>query len=340
MKKHRNTLYITSSNAFIRKEGDTFVVEIDNKKTFQAPVFTIQNIVCFGYKPVTPSLMAYCSENGISISYLSSTGKFLARVYGAQTGNVMLRTKQYQISDSEEESLKISKNIVVAKIKNSRNLILRHIRNHGGTQNMKDCSILMARSMNNAEIASSLDELRGYEGESASIYFSCFNDLIVSQKDDFVFKIRTRRPPLDKVNALLSFLYVIVTNDIRSALEVVGIDPQVGFLHSKRSGRPSLALDIVEEFRSYIAERLVLTLINRKQISKSDFEKRETGEIRIKDKGRREILMAYQRRKDEVIMHPLLDEKTTIGLLFHIQAMFLARYIRGEIDAYPPFFIK
>jgi CRISPR-associated protein Cas1 len=185
-----------------------------------------------------------------------------------------------------------------------------------------------------------IDELRGYEGESANLYFGCFNSLITSQKDTFIFNGRTKRPPLDNVNALLSFVYAILANDVRSALETTGLDPQVGFLHRIRPGRPSLALDIMEEFRAYIADRVVLNLINLRQVTEADFEKRETGEIRLSDRARKEVLTAYQKRKDEVIIHPLLEEKTTVGLLFHIQAMLLARYVRGEIDADPPFYIK
>lgn len=343
MKRHLNTLYITSSDAFIRKESETFVVELNGKKALQAPVHTIENIVCFGFKPVTPALMAFCAENNIGISYLSRSGRFLARVYGAQKGNVLLRKEQYAIFDSEERSLKIAKNIVAAKIANSRNLLQRHIRNHRenhGCDLVEKNVKIMASIPCKVEKAKSLDELRGHEGESASLYFSCFDSMITSQKEDFVFNGRSRRPPLDNVNALMSFMYMLLANDIRSALETTGIDPQVGFFHRLRSGRPSLALDIMEEFRAYIADRVVLNLINLRQISGSDFEKRETGEIRLGDSARKEAIVAYQKRKDEIITHPLLGDKTTTGLLFHIQAMLLARYIRGEISEYPPFYIR
>ena len=343
MKRHLNTLYITSPDAYIRKEGETFVVELDNKKALQAPVRTIGNIVCFGFKPVTPALMAFCAENNIGISYLSASGRFLARVYGGQTGNVLLRKEQYAISDSQDRSLKIAKNIVAAKISNSRNLLQRHIRNHGGEidcSGIEACVKSLSRITPMVEKAADLDGLRGYEGEAASLYFNCFNSLITSQKDDFIMNGRTKRPPLDNVNALLSFMYVILANDIRSALETTGLDTQVGFFHRIRPGRPSLALDIIEEFRAYIADRVVLNLINLKQVSKVDFETKETGEIRLSDRARKEAIVAYQKRKDEVITHPLLEEKTTIGLLFHIQAMLMARHVRGEIEQYPPFYIK
>jgi len=246
------------------------------------------------------------------------------------------------MSDSEEKSLAVAKNIVAAKITNSRNLLQRHIRNHNdnGDGLIADAISKLSRCINLVKTAESLDVLRGYEGDSASIYFGCFNFLITSQKEDFIMNGRTKRPPLDFVNALLSFIYMLLVNDLRSAMETTGLDPQVGFLHRLRPGRPSLALDLMEEFRAYIADRVALNLINLKQINKHDFEIRETGEIRISDKGRKEVLVAYQKKKDEIIEHPFLGEKTTVGLLPHIQAMLLARYIRGDINEYPPFYIK
>jgi CRISPR-associated protein Cas1 len=344
MKKHLNTLYITSKDAYVKKEGMSFVVELDNRKAFQAPVHTIDNIVCFGFKPLTPALMAYCAENGIGISYLSMHGGFLARVYGKQTGNVLVRKTQYAMHDREESSLKIARSMVAAKIFNSRTLLQRHLRNHQAGESVKTVVQSSIKSMANliklVEKAATLDSLRGYEGEGALYYFGCFDNFITSQKDTFSFKRRTKRPPLDFVNALLSFVYMLLVNDIRSALETTGLDPQVGFLHRLRPGRPSLALDVMEEFRAYIADRVVLNLINLKQLDESDFVVRETGEIRISDNARKIVLVAYQKKKDEVITHPFLEEKTTVGLLFHIQSMLLARYVRGEIPEYPAFYLR
>lgn len=343
MKKHLNTLYITSPDAFIRKEGMTFVVELDNKKALQAPVHTIENIVCFGFKPVTPALMAFCAENNIGISYLSTTGRFLARVYGEQRGNVLLRKTQYEIFDSAEQSRNISRMLVAAKIANARKLLQRHLRNHGGEENFHSVASAvktLTNSLKRLETAGTLDEVRGIEGDSAGTYFGCFNELIVAQKDDFIFNGRNRRPPLDNVNALLSFVYMLLVNDVRSSLETTGLDPQVGFLHRLRPGRPSLALDIMEEFRAYIADRVVLNIINLRQVQGNDFERRETGEIRINDKARKEVIIAYQKRKDEIVNHPFLGEKTTIGLLPHIQAMLLARHIRGDLEQYPAFYMR
>lgn len=343
MKKHLNTLYITSDDAYVRKERETFVVEVNGEKVFQAPTHSIENIVCFGFKPLTPPLMAYCAENNVGISYLSENGKFLAKVYGAQHGNVLLRKAQYAISDDEYLSLKIAKPIIAAKVSNYRNLLLRHQRNHPDTPDLQ--AILssidtMGQRLSNIEKCERLEELRGYEGECATLYFGVLSSLITSQQEDFVFTQRTKRPPLDPANALLSFLYAIIVNDVRSALETVGLDPQVGFLHQLRPGRPSLALDVMEEFRAYLGDRIMLNLINLKQVTKKDFEIRESGEVRMSDEARKALLTAYQKRKQEEITHPFLDEKMTIGLLPHIQAQLLARYIRGDIEEYPPFYLK
>ncbi len=342
MKKHLNTLYITSDDAYVRKERETFVVEINNEKVFQAPIHSIENIVCFGFKALSPALMAFCAENNVCISYLSEQGKFLARVQGAQQGNVLLRKTQYSISDNEQESLQIARPIIAAKVTNYRNLLQRHQRNHPEetTIEIERSITILGNRLNEIAKSETLDGLRGYEGECANIYFSVLADLIISQKEDFKFTNRSKRPPLDPANALLSFLYAILANDVRSAVETVGLDPQVGFLHQLRSGRPSLALDIMEEFRAYLGDRIMLNLINLKQVTIKDFEIRESGEVRMSDEARKTVLSAYQKRKQEELVHPLLDEKMTIGLLPHIQAQLLARYIRGDISEYPPFYMK
>lgn len=347
MRKHLNTLYITSEKAFVRKEQETFVVELtddngNSKKAFQAPIHSIENIVCFGFKALTPQLMAFCAENNVGISYLTPEGKFLARVYGAQKGNVLLRKAQYAISDNEFESLKIARNIVAAKVSNYRHILQRHQRNHpdNSSDALNQTIEILGNRLRNIQNSQSLNELRGYEGECANLYFSNLSELITSQKNDFKFLQRTKRPPLDPANALLSFLYAILANDVRSALETIGLDPQVGFLHQIRSGRPSLALDIMEEFRAYLGDRVMLNLINLKQITIKDFEFRESGEVRISDNARKELLSTYQKKKQEEITHPFLGEKMTIGLLPHIQAQLLARYVRGDIEEYPPFYLK
>lgn len=342
MKKHLNTLYITSDDAYVRKERETFVVEVNNEKVFQAPIHSIENIVCFGFKALSPALMAFCAENNVGISYLSENGKFLARVYGAQKGNVLLLKAQYDLADNELHSLSIARPIIAAKVTNYRHLLLRHQRNH--PDNCSESVFLaaetMGRRLTNIQAVESLDELRGYEGECATLYFGVLSSLITSQQEDFTFSKRTKRPPLDPANALLSFLYAIIANDVRSAVETTGLDPQVGFLHQIRSGRPSLALDIMEEFRAYLGDRIMLNLINLKQVTKKDFDIRESGEVRMSDEARKTLLSAYQKRKQEEITHPFLGEKMTIGLLPHIQAQLLARYIRGDIEEYPPFYLR
>ena len=342
MKKHLNTLYITSDDAYVCKERETFVVEVNHEKVFQAPVHSIENIVCFGFKSLTPALMAFCAENNVGVSYLSETGRFLARVSGPQHGNVLLRRAQYSIADDEHKSLAVARPIVAAKVANYRSLLLRHQRNH--PEDCPDCLVLASTNMGDRlatiQQSQSLDELRGHEGECATIYFGVLSSLIMAQREDFTFSQRSKRPPLNPANALLSFLYAILANDVRSALETTGLDPQVGFLHQMRPGRPSLALDLMEEFRAYLGDRIMLNLINLKQVTKKDFEIRESGEVRMSDDARKTVITAYQKRKQEEIVHPFLGEKMTIGLLPHIQAQLLARYIRGDISEYPPFYIK
>jgi len=343
MKKHLNTLYITTKDVYLHKEGMTFVVEKEGEKVFQAPVHTIENIVCFGFKPISPALMSFCAENDIGISYLSTTGRFLASVYGPQKGNVLLRTAQYKIADNEKDSLRIARNIVAAKITNYRKVIQRHLRNYpddAESNLLKKAIDEMNKRMRLIKNVVNLNSLRGFEGDCSAIYFSCLKQLITSQKEYFQFEKRSKRPPLDNVNALLSFLYVILANDIRSAIETTGLDSQVGFLHRIRSGRPSLALDIMEEFRAYLADRVALNVINLGQVKKNDFEMRETGEIRINENARKTVIVTYQNRKQKTVIHPFLKEKTTLGMLPHIKAILMARYIRGDIEEYPPFYIK
>lgn len=342
MKKHLNTLYITSDDAYLSKERETFVVEIDHKKVFQAPIHSIENIVCFGFKPLTPALMAFCAENNVGVSFLSESGKFLARVHGPQQGNVLLRKAQYAIADSETKSLNIARPIVAAKLVNYRNLLLRHQRNHPDltTDGMASVAARLGERLSEVAKAATLDALRGIEGECAAAYFGVLPSLFTAQQDDFRFTGRSKRPPLDPANAVLSFLYALLVNDVRSAVETIGLDPQVGFLHQVRSGRPSLALDIMEEFRAYLGDRIMLNLINLRQVTKRDFEVRESGEVRISDNARKTVITAYQKRKQEEIVHPFLGEKSTIGLLPHIQAQLMARYVRGDIPEYPPFYTK
>lgn len=308
----------------------------------QAPIHAIENIVCFGFKALSPPLMAFCAENSVGICYLSCEGRFLARVAGSQQGNVLLRKAQYGVADRDADTLAIARPIVGAKVSNTRHILLRHMRNHpeSSPEAVTRACNLLGHKLREIEHAANLDELRGYEGDCAAEYFSVMPSLIGSGDEAFAFRGRSRRPPLDAPNAILSFLYAILANDVRSALETTGLDPQVGFLHRIRVGRPSLALDLMEELRAYLADRIMLNLINLRQVVGTDFERRESGEVRMTESARRTLLAAYQRRKQEEIVHPYLQEKITVGLIPHVQAQLMARHIRGDLPAYPPFLLR
>ncbi len=341
MRKLLNTLYVTSQGSYIHKEGETIIVEREQQKVLQLPVHTLGGIVCFGNVLCSPFLLGFCAEHDISISFLTEYGSFLASVRGPVSGNVLLRREQYRIADNSEKSAKIAANIVTGKLMNSRLVMNRAIRDHGDKidiATIRRASSSIYRLIEELALAVDLDEIRGIEGMAASEYFAVFNQLIVDQKEDFVFNERNRRPPLDPVNALLSFIYTLLVHDVRSALETVGLDPTVGFLHRDRPGRPGLALDLMEEFRPVIADRLVLSLINRRQVAPNGFKKAESGAVVIDDSTRKTVLVEYQNRKQDEIFHPYIEEKIPLGLLFFVQANLMARFIRGDIDGYPPFF--
>ncbi len=340
MKKLQNCLYITKDGAYLRKELETLVIEqrVDGKKQklMQIPIHSIGHIFCFGNIMVSPQLMGFCGENGTGLSFFNMFGSFQARVVGKQTGNVLLRRAQYKASD--EQAAVIARSIIASKLRSSKNVLMRHSRNHGETLEVKKVVGRHKQIIEELKVQTDLDRIRGLEGEAASHYFSVFNNMITLKKTDFKLNGRTRRPPKDPVNAMLSFLYSVLGNEISGALQGVGLDPQVGFLHRERPGRDSLAQDLLEEFRAYIVDRLVLTLINRQQIKLKDFEYDVLGGVMMKDDTRKLLLQAYQSKKQEVIGHKFLNEKVEIGLLPHVQAMLLARHIRGDLDCYPPFF--
>ena len=343
MKKHLNTLFVTTQGAYLAKEGETVVVKINQEVRLRVPVHTIGGIVCFGNVSCSPFLMGFCGENGVGISFLTEYGRFLARVQGPVSGNVLLRREQYRKADDLEYSAQMAKSFVTGKIANCRTVLQRALRDH--VQKLDEDTLRrsvddMSRSLQSLELNQSLDAVRGLEGDAAHTYFSVFDHLIVAQKESFTFQERNRRPPLDNVNCLLSFLYTLLVHDCRSALESVGLDPAVGFLHRDRPGRPSLALDMMEEFRPFLADRLTLSLINLRQVQDKGFNKTEAGSVMMNDETRKTLLVAYQERKQEEIYHPFLDDKLTIGLLFHVQALLLARCLRGDLDGYPPFIWK
>lgn len=343
MKKLLNTLFVTTQGAYLSKEGETVVVSVERETKLQLPVHTIGGIVCFGNVMMSPFLMGFCAEHNVAVSFLTEYGKFLARVHGKTNGNVLLRREQYRRADDMNFCTSISKNILTGKICNARTVLQRALRDHEEKMGGSDIEIAIKRLgviVDGLNSVNGLDVLRGVEGDSARIYFDVFDRLIVAQKEDFKFDERNRRPPLDNVNCLLSFVYTILMHDVRSALESVGLDSYVGFLHRDRPGRASLALDMMEEFRPFFADRLALSLINRSQVNAKGFKKSETGAVLMSDDTRKELLVAYQKRKQEEMFHPYLKENVQIGILFHIQALLLARFLRGDIDGYPVFFWK
>ncbi|NLS96633.1 MAG: type I-C CRISPR-associated endonuclease Cas1 [Planctomycetaceae bacterium] len=340
MKKHLNTLFVTTDGAYLAKDGQAVAVRHEKETRLRVPLHNLDGVVCFGRVGLSPALMGACAEAGVSISLLSEYGRFRAAVVGFSPGNVLLRREQYRVADDEARSCQVARSVVAGKIANSRSVLMRAVRD--GTSGLEACPFAgtiekMAGHLELVRYCESLAEVRGVEGESARAYFGVFDHLIGGGKPEFSFAGRVRRPPTDPVNALLSFLYTILTHDARSACESVGLDAAVGFLHRDRPGRPSLALDLIEEFRSFLVDRLVLSLVNRRQVSAGGFKKTASGAVEMDDKTRKAVLTAYQKRKQETITHPFLNEKTTVGLLVHLQARLLARHLRGDLDAYPAF---
>jgi CRISP-associated protein Cas1 len=343
MKKLLNTLYVNTQGSYLRREGETVVVEQERKRMLQVPIHTLGNIICFGNVLCSPYLLGLCGERDISISFLTEYGRFLAAVNGPVSGNVLLRREQYRMADCQEVSASIARNIILGKIANSKVVLSRAIRDHGDKMGTKKQKIEEAikniiRLSKMLEKDHPLEYIRGIEGIAASQYFGVFNMLIHNENDDFKFDERNRRPPLDRVNAMLSFSYTILAHDVRSALETVGLDPAVGYLHRDRPGRPGLALDLMEEFRPVVADRLILSLINRRQVKGNGFRVSESGAVLMDEETRKILLSEYQRRKQKEVFHPFIKEKVPIGLLFFIQANLMARYLRGDISGYPPFF--
>lgn len=343
MKKLLNTLYVTSENSYLALDGENVVVLEQEHEIGRIPLHNLEGIVSFGYRGTSPALMGACAERNVSLCYLTPQGKFLARVTGKIKGNVILRGQQFMCFSDEEKSLGIAINSIMGKIHNARWVLERATRDHGmqvDVETLKTASLKLKKSVELAGQSQSKDELRGLEGEAAKVYFSVFYELILQQKKDFVFNGRNRRPPTDYVNALLSFVYTLLTNMTTSALEMVGLDPYVGYLHTERPGRVSLALDMIEELRAVLADRFVLSLINRRMITKKDFTKKENGAVLMKDDARKMVLAEWQNKKKETLTHPFLKEKVEWGMVPYVQAMLLARYLRGDLDGYPPFLWK
>ncbi len=343
MKKLLNTLYVTTQGSYLFKEGQSVVVKVERQNRLRLPLHTLDGIVCFGAVSMSPFLMAACGEAGVTISFLSQHGRFLARVHGPVSGNVRLRREQYRRAETENSALAIALHMLKGKLHNCRAVLRRFLRDHPDFPGSKEVATgqnRLTNQLSRLDAQTTLGSLRGVEGEAAATYFSVFGFLVTATAEGFSFSGRSRRPPLDPINALLSYVYTILVHDCRSALEGVGLDPYVGYLHADRPGRPSLALDLMEEFRPWLADRLVLSLVNRQQIQSQQFRISETGAVLLNDEGRKTVLGAWQKRKQDEITHPFTEERVAVGLLFHLQARLLARYLRGELDGYPPFFWK
>ena len=340
MKQHLNTLFITTEGAYLAKDGQAVAVRVERQTRLRVPLHNLDGVVCFGRVALSPGLMAACAESGVTISLLSPYGRFRAAVVGFSPGNVLLRREQYRAADDPGLACRVARNVVAGKIANARSVLLRALRDAPEGPAMAPVSAAakrMAGHLEEARAADSLERLRGFEGEAAAAYFGVFGRLIRVDDAAFSFAGRVRRPPTDPVNALLSFLYSILMHDARSACESVGLDAAVGFLHRDRPGRPGLALDLMEELRPFLVDRLVLSLVNRRQVRASGFKTTASGAVTMDDKTRKQVLVAYQNRKQDTIQHPFLGEKTSVGLLVHLQARLLARHLRGDLDAYPPF---
>ena len=338
MKKLLNTLYITRPECYLHKERETVVIKQGDDKLGQFPMLALQNILCFGQVSVSPALMAACVGTGVGLSFFTEFGKFQAQVMGMPKGNVLLRRTQYRWADDEAKSVSVTRLMIAAKVGNCRAVLMREQRNHGANDALTQAAQSLVALLENIRHVQSVPQLMGLEGEAARIYFSVFSSLLHAQ--GFEFSGRVRRPPADPVNALLSFAYVLLASECASALAGVGLDPYVGFLHQDRPGRKSLALDLMEELRAPLADRFVLTLINRGQLKLDDFVTEASGAVRLKDDARKTFLTAYQERKKESLKHPYLEESIELGLLPHAQALLLARHLRGDMKNYTPFVVR
>lgn len=343
MKQLLNTLFVTSEDIYLSLDGENVVANRDKQVVARYPLHTLQNIISFSYSGASPALMGACAKKGIGLAFCTFNGRFLARVCGENTGNVLLRREQYRVADDLERSCRIARNMIFGKLHNARWSIERTIRDHGmrvEREALSHTSHELQRLLPMVAESTEPDTLRGLEGIGAAAYFGVFDEMILSRKENFFFHGRNRRPPLDRVNAMLSFAYSLLSHDCASALESVGLDAYVGFLHTDRPGRASLALDLMEELRPCMADRFVLTLINNRMIKPEEFQTQDSGAMLLTDDGRRTFLNAWQEKKREALTHPFLGEKLAWGMIPYIQALLLARYLRGDLDAYPPFLWK
>lgn len=343
MKQLLNTLFVTSEDIYLSLEGENVLANRDREVIARYPLHTLQTIVSFSYSGASPALMGACAEKGIGLAFCTPRGRFLARVCGESSGNVLLRREQYRIADDSQRSCAIARTMIFGKLSNCAASVQRTLRDHAlrVTDNgLEEAVRKIKELLPQALSVSELDTLRGLEGVGAAAYFGVFDHLLLNRKEDFFFHGRNRRPPLDRVNAMLSFAYSLLAHDCASALESVGLDAYVGFLHRDRPGRESLALDLTEELRPCMADRFVLTLVNNRMIRPEDFQVQDSGAVLLTDDGRKKFLKAWQERKRDTLTHPYLNEKMSWGLIPYVQALLLARYLRGDLDAYPPFLWK
>lgn len=343
MRKLLNTLFVTSEEAYLALETENVAVYIGEEKKAQYPLLVLESIISFSYKGASPALMGACARKGIQLTFLTPRGRFLARVCGREQGNVLLRKEQYRLSDDLEKSCHIARNFIFGKVYNQRWVLERTLRDHRmrvDSAALESASQALAGLLPAIETETDLDALRGLEGEASVRYFRVFDEMVLNQKADFLFDGRNRRPPTDNMNALLSFAYVLLSNDCASALESVGLDSYVGFMHRDRPGRTSLALDLMEELRAPMADRLCITLVNNRVLQDKHFERQESGAVFLGEDGRKLFLSAWQTKKKEEITHPYLKEKMAWGLVPYVQSLLLARCLRGDLDGYPPFLWK
>ena len=340
MRKLLNTLYITTPESYLSKDGMNVVVSINQQEVFRIPVINLESIVTFGYMGASPGLMKLCMDNNVSLTFLSPNGRYISRFQGSTRGNVLLRKKQYKLAEDEAWSLHVAKVMIGGKIQNYRNILRRYQRDYGNNPEVESAVTALDVRKHKALLATDRLTLVGEEGLAANKYFEVFPCMMTQQREGFPFSGRNRRPPKDAVNAMLSLAYTLIANDVAAALETVGLDPYVGFLHTLRPGRASLALDMTEELRAYLGDRFVLSLINRRQVTPNDFLYQGEQGVTMTENGRKTFITAWQNRKKETLVHPYLNEKIPVGLVPHAQAMLLARYVRGDIDDYPVFLIK
>ncbi|MGO9273769.1 MAG: type I-C CRISPR-associated endonuclease Cas1c [Terriglobia bacterium] len=343
MKQLLNTLYVTTQGAYLARDGEAVAVRVEHETKLRVPIHTLSSIVCFGNVSASPFLMGLCGESSVALAFLTEHGRFLARVQGPVSGNVLLRREQYRWADRDEKAAAVARAVVTGKIANCRTVLLRAARDNpegAGVADLDQAERRLGRLLETVAGTAGLEEIRGHEGDAARVYFGVFDHLITASKEDFFFRGRSRRPPLDNMNALLSFIYTLLVHDATAALEAVGLDPAVGYLHRDRPGRPGLGLDLVEELRPVVADRLALSLVNRRQVQAGGFRATEGGGVVMDDATRKEVLIAYQKRKQEEILHPFLQERVAFGLTPHVQAMLLARFVRGDLDGYPTFLWK